>query len=126
MSTTCFFQCIAYGGDADHPSAECPEAKDASYEEAVQAVRTMFKFDRYSGCFTCGMPQELCQTFVRTSHGMTKSRDVPVCTYGRALFEAAGVLIANLYRTRQRRNRLWRELGIVRGSEEQRTQQGKT
>lgn len=112
MGTTCF-QCLAFGRDAAHAPSDCIEPRDASYEEAVQIVRTTIKFDRYSGCFTCGMPQELCQTFVRTSYGMAKSRDSMSCTYGKALFEAAGVLVANIHRTRQRRIRLLEELGII-------------
>jgi superfamily II DNA helicase RecQ len=123
ISATCF-QCMAYGSDASHLPSECPEPRDTSYEEAVQAIRKTISFDRYSGCFSCGMPQELCQTFVRTANGMTKSRDQRDCTYRKGLFEAAGVLIAELYRTRHRRSRLYEELGLVQGQAQRGTQQG--
>ena len=113
ISTACF-RCAAHGSDGGHARADCPEPGDPSYEEAVQAIRTTVRFDRYSGCFSCGMPQELCQTFVRTTHGMAKSGDRRGCTHGKALFEAAGVLVAEVYRTRQRRCGLHRELGLVR------------
>ncbi|THW91892.1 hypothetical protein D6D18_06444 [Aureobasidium pullulans] len=93
MDQRCF-QCAAYGSNDNHASADCPGGKDASYGEAVSAIRTTISFDRYSGCFLCGMPQELCQTFVRTATGMAKSRDKKNCTYGKALFIAAAVLIA--------------------------------
>ena len=63
------------------------------------------------------MPQELCQTFVRTTTGMTKSRDGKSCTYGKALFTAAAVLIAKLYRTSHRRLELYKDLGLVQGLE---------
>ena len=69
------------------------------------------------------MPQELCQTFVRTATGMTKSRDGKSCTYGRALFTAAAVLIAKVYRTSHRRVKLYKDLGLVQGLDS--TQQDK-
>ena len=70
------------------------------------------------------MPQELCQTFVRTANGMTKSRDQRDYTYQKGLFKAAGVLIAKVYCTRHRRIRLYEELGLVHGQALNQTQQG--
>uniref|UniRef100_A0A7N2N6W0 DNA 3'-5' helicase n=1 Tax=Quercus lobata TaxID=97700 RepID=A0A7N2N6W0_QUELO len=122
MDRRCF-QCTAYGSDDSHASTGCPEGKDASYEEAFGAIRTTISFDRYSGCFSCGMPQELCQTFVRTATGMAKSRDEKDCTYGNALFIAAAVLIAKVYRTSHRRAKLYKDLGLVQGLDS--TQQDK-
>jgi hypothetical protein len=122
MDQRCF-QCAAYGSDDSHASTDCPEGKDASYEEAVSVIRTTVSFDRYSGCFSCGMPQELCQTFVRTATGMAKSRDEKDCTYGKALFIAAAVLVAKVYRTSHRRVELYKDLGLVQGLDS--TQQDK-
>jgi hypothetical protein len=78
-------------------------------------IRTTVSFDRYSGCFSCGMPQELCQTFVRTATGMAKSRDEKDCTYGKALFTAAAVLVAKVYRTSHRRVELYKDLANIVG-----------
>ena len=122
MDQRCF-QCAAYGSDDSHAFTDCPGGKDPAYEEAVDTIRTTIRFDRYSGCFACGMPQELCQTFVRTATGMTKSRDGKSCTYGKALFTAAAVLIAKVYPTSHRRVKLYKDLGLVQGLDS--TQQDK-
>jgi len=124
INTSCF-QCKAYGIKSSHSPTECPEERDSSYEEAVQTIRKAITFDRYSGCFACGMPQELCRTFVRTTAGMIKSRDEKVCTYQKALFEAAGVLVTRIYRTRSQRNSMYRVLGLDQEAEDEAGDTGK-
>ena len=113
LGITCF-QCVARGVDAAHPASECPLPKDASYEGAVQMLKTTITFDKFSGCFRCGIPQELCQSFRRTSKGIVMAGgNGNGCTYGKALFEAAGALLADIPRTRPMRERVWSQLGVA-------------
>lgn len=56
---------------------------------------------------------------------MIKSKDEKGCTCQKALFEAAGVLVTKIYRTRSQRHSMYRVLGLDQEVEDQEGDTGK-
>lgn len=114
LRTKCY-RCFGQGLDGNHTRDECSNPVHPSYDEAVNQLRRSIRFDRFSGCFACGMPQEMCQTFIRTPRGFGKSPNQRECTVGSCLFEAAAVLILESSRTRAEYLCLYQRLGLCKG-----------
>ena len=112
LSTRCY-RCTAAGLDNTHPGSDCSHPPDVLYQALIDKIRTTIRYDKYSGCYFCGMPQELCGSFVRTMNGMTKSREKRSCTYAGGLMEAAAIMISFTPRTRQKCNEFWRRRGVL-------------
>lgn len=83
--------CEAAGeGQSRHDIQQCWRQESRSAREAIKTVEEQIKFESYSGCFWCGVPQEICNRWERNSYGRyqrTKDRD---CQY-------RGVLIGGLW-----------------------------
>jgi superfamily II DNA helicase RecQ len=83
--------CEAAGdGQSEHDVRQCWRQESRSIKEAIQTVEEQVQFERYSGCFWCGVPQEMCNRWERNSYGRyqrAKDRD---CQY-------SGVLMGGLW-----------------------------
>ncbi|MGI4794563.1 MAG: helicase-related protein [Janthinobacterium lividum] len=112
LRTRCY-RCMGSGQDGFHLRIECSNAPNSLYQDTIDRIRRSIKFDRYSGCFTCGMPQEFCQTFVQTPKGFVRSRDQKECTVQTGLFDAAAALVYDSGERILEQNRLYERLGIV-------------
>jgi superfamily II DNA or RNA helicase len=75
-----------------HPVATCTAPDRASYEEMVQLIRRRIRYDRFSGCFRCGVPQSLCRRWIPTDRGF-RTRPDTECQFSTSLSEAAAVFL---------------------------------
>ena len=67
-------------------------------KEMIKAVEEKMRFEEYSGCFWCGVPQEVCNRWEDNGRGRYQRADGRDCQY-------RGVLVGGL-------------LGLVYGGEE--------
>jgi RecQ family ATP-dependent DNA helicase len=74
--------CEAAGdGPSEHDIRRCWRQESRSTIEAIRTIEEQIKFESYSGCFWCGVPQEICNRWERNSYGRyqrAKDRD---CQY---------------------------------------------
>jgi hypothetical protein len=62
--------CAAAGdGQSDHDIRRCWRRESRSAKEAIQTIEEQIKFESFSGCFWCGVPQEICNRWERNSYG---------------------------------------------------------
>jgi superfamily II DNA helicase RecQ len=82
--------CEAAGDDqSKHNVRQCWRAESTQVKEMIKAIEEEIRFEAYSGCFGCGMPQEICNRWESNSSGryqVTKEGD---CQY-------KGVLLGGL------------------------------
>jgi superfamily II DNA/RNA helicase len=82
--------CEAAGdGPSEHDVRRCWRPESRSTKEAIKAMEEQIKFERFSGCFWCGVPQEICNRWERNSYGRYQRARDGVCQY-------SGVLIGGL------------------------------
>lgn len=53
--------CKAAGREAEHEVGQCVAEQGRLAEEDRRGEQRMTKYDRYSGCFGCGLPQRICR-----------------------------------------------------------------
>lgn len=89
---------VAGDGQSEHDVRRCwrPESRQA--KEIIKAVEEKIRFEEYSGCFWCGVPQEVCNRWEDNGRGRYQRADGRDCQY-------RGVLVGGL-------------LGLVYGGEE--------
>jgi superfamily II DNA helicase RecQ len=82
--------CEAVGeGGSEHDVRRCWRQESRDIQEAIKSVEEQIKYERYSGCFWCGVPQEICNRWERNSHGRYQRTKEGDCQY-------RGVLIGGL------------------------------
>lgn len=91
-------------GARANPDTNC------SIERAIRIYQKSIKFESYSGCFTCGIPQELCQKWTAYQKGKYRKNDNIDCQYPLVLFEFLAIIkkgdpnglewLSDLYRRR--------------------------
>ncbi|EDN04237.1 predicted protein [Histoplasma mississippiense (nom. inval.)] len=47
----------------DHELYQCPHEESQEAKRWMMTVRSKIKYTRYSGCFRCGMPQSICNSW---------------------------------------------------------------
>jgi hypothetical protein len=83
--------CEAAGdGQSEHDVRQCWRQESRSIKEAIQTVEEQVQFERYSGCFWCGVPQEMCNRWERNSYGRYQRAKDGDCQY-------SGVLMGGLW-----------------------------
>jgi RecQ family ATP-dependent DNA helicase len=89
---------VAGEGQSGHDVRRCwrPESRQA--KEMIKAVEEKMRFEEYSGCFWCGVPQEVCNRWEDNGRGRYQRAEGRDCQY-------RGVLVGGL-------------LGLVYGGEE--------
>jgi RecQ family ATP-dependent DNA helicase len=89
---------VAGDGQSGHDVRRCwrPEGRQA--KEMIKVVEEKIRFEEYSGCFWCGVPQEVCNRWEDNGRGRYQRADGRDCQY-------RGVLVGGL-------------LGLVYGGEE--------
>ena len=102
--------------DERHPISACTNEKRPAFHDHVMKLRKTIQFASYSACFSCGMPQTVCDkwedggsdTFTRTGRS---------CQFGGLLFEALGGIFWPADRTRDRQAVVVREVAQRQGRE---------
>jgi superfamily II DNA helicase RecQ len=60
--------CEAAGeGQSDHDIRRCWRVKSTKVKEIIKAIEEEIKFEHWSGCFWCGVPQEICHRWESNS-----------------------------------------------------------
>jgi superfamily II DNA/RNA helicase len=82
--------CEAAGdGPSEHNVRRCWRQESRETREAIKTIEEQIKFESYSGCFWCGVPQEICNRWERNSYGRYQRTKDGDCQY-------RGVLIGGL------------------------------
>lgn len=91
--------CEAAGeGASGHDVRRCWRAESRQAKKTIKAVGDKIRFEEYSGCFWCGVPQEICNRWEDNGRGRYQRAEGRDCQY-------RGVLVGGL-------------LGLVYGGEE--------
>jgi superfamily II DNA helicase RecQ len=82
--------CEAAGeGQSDHDIRRCWRVQSTVVKEQIKAMEEEIKFEDWSGCFWCGVPQEICHRWESNSSGRYQRSEDGDCQY-------KGVLIGSL------------------------------
>ncbi|EDN04608.1 predicted protein [Histoplasma mississippiense (nom. inval.)] len=55
--------CASRKREFDHELYQCPHEESQEAKRWMMTVRSKIKYTRYSGCFRCGMPQSICNSW---------------------------------------------------------------
>jgi hypothetical protein len=61
--------CMAEGKENKHSVSHCEEEKGKMAENERQFAQKTIRYEPYSGCYKCGVPQDICQRFEDNGHG---------------------------------------------------------
>lgn len=81
--------CEAKGDDSSHDVRQCSQARSREAQERIKAIEEEIKFEKFSGCFPCGVPQEICHRWKSNGRGRYERNQEGDCQY-------KGVLIGSL------------------------------
>ena len=76
-------------GDPWHDLKECPQEEAREIEEYVQDASRGIRYERYSCCYHCGIPQGICERWVqKEEQGWWVQQDKGRCQYSGVLVRA--------------------------------------
>jgi len=91
LRTTCLL-CL-YTSRRVHLLQECPgNAQQGSYDEAVRYLQVKIRYDRFSGCYKCGLPQEICDWWESVPRGYQVVRE-RACQFPEVLIRGMAVFL---------------------------------
>lgn len=61
--------CFMSQREDSHSLMQCRQENSQSTQEVYMATRQMIKYEKYSGCFQCGLPQGICQRYEQRANG---------------------------------------------------------
>jgi hypothetical protein len=83
--------CEAAGeGESGHDVRQCWRIESRPGKEMIKAVEEKIQFEAYSGCFWCGVPQEVCNRWEDNGLGRYQRAEGRDCQY-------KGVLVGGLF-----------------------------
>jgi hypothetical protein len=83
--------CEAAGeGESGHDVRQCWRIESRRAKEIIKAVEEKIRFEAYSGCFWCGVPQEVCNRWEDNRRGQYQRAEGRDCQY-------KGVLVGGLF-----------------------------
>jgi hypothetical protein len=84
--------CEAAGeAESGHDVRQCWRIESREAKEIIKAVEEKIRFEAYSGCFWCGVPQEVCNRWEDNGRGRHQRAEGKDCQY-------RGVLVGGLFR----------------------------
>ena len=79
--------CMAEGkGDYGHSISQCKEQKGMMAESERQVAQRSIRFEAYSGCFKCGVPQDICERFEDNGRGGFRLKGGESCQFYGVVF----------------------------------------
>jgi superfamily II DNA helicase RecQ len=78
--------CMAEGRENMHSISQCKEEKGKMAENERQIAQRRIRFDAYSACFKCGVPQDICERFEDNGCGGFRMKDGVSCQYFGVVF----------------------------------------
>jgi RecQ family ATP-dependent DNA helicase len=83
--------CEAAGeGQSGHDVRQCWRTESRQAKEMIKVVEEKIRFEAYSGCFWCGVPQEVCNRWEDNGNGRYQRAEGRDCQY-------KGVLVGGLF-----------------------------
>lgn len=76
-------------GQSGHDIRQCWRAESTAAKEMIAKVEKKIRFAKYSGCFWCGVPQELCNRWEENGQGRYQRADDGDCQYKGVLVSSA-------------------------------------
>ena len=74
--------CFGRAEEDRHELMECEQERSRAAQEVYRRTRAMIRYEKYSCCFRCGLPQGLCQRYEqRTSEGFWQLKARQECQY---------------------------------------------
>jgi hypothetical protein len=86
--------CQQRGLDEWHGLEDCPRPEGQTAQQWARQVQAQLRYDRYSGCFGCGLPQAICEQWVDNGRGQWVQDSNRGCQYpkGTVISMVAGML----------------------------------
>ena len=98
-----------------HDTRNCWRAESRAIKEKIHQLEKEIKFERFSGCFWCGVPQEICNRWEQSENGRYQRVKGRECQYAGVLMAAVvGMSYSNEEVGKRWQMRL-REVGSERG-----------
>jgi RecQ family ATP-dependent DNA helicase len=97
--------CMVERRDSKHSISQCKNEKGKMAEEERQVAQRKISYEPYSGCYKCGVPQDICQRFEDNGNGgfqLKSGRDPPPCQY-------FGVIFGMLYGIKYGYSKVWED-----------------
>lgn len=80
-------RCRAWGeGCRGHEIEDCKGVDAAKVRTGLEIIQGLIRWERFSCCFECGVPQAICEGFESTADGGWKKRSDGSCQYRGVLF----------------------------------------
>lgn len=74
-------QCVQGGWTSGHNLLNCAQPLDPAKQQQARKLKKTIRYDRFSGCFECGLPQEICDMWVDNGHGGFRKSQTVKCQY---------------------------------------------
>jgi hypothetical protein len=86
--------CHEQGWDEWHGLEDCRRPESQRAQQWARQVQKQLRYDRYSGCWGCGLPQAICEQWVSNGHGRWVQDASRECQYpkGAVISMVAGML----------------------------------
>ena len=79
-------RCRAWGERCEgHNIKDCIEADAAEVQKGLEIIKSLIRWERFSCCFECGVPQAICKGFKSTADGGWEKRSDGSCQYKEVL-----------------------------------------
>lgn len=86
--------CKAAGRDARHSNGDCATEQGRQADTEMRDMLRAIKYDRFSGCFECGVPQAVCNRWERSGRNSYRQNKGEECQFRDVM---AGVLYGVKY-----------------------------
>jgi superfamily II DNA/RNA helicase len=74
--------CEAAGdSQSNHDVQQCQRLESAQVQEQIKIIDQQIKFEKFSACFLCGVPQEICHQWKSNGRGKYKRNEEGDCQY---------------------------------------------
>jgi RecQ family ATP-dependent DNA helicase len=95
--------CMAERKENTHSISQCEEEKGMMAENERRFAQRTIRFEAYSGCFKCGVPQDICERFEDDGGGGFRMK------HGGEQCQFFGVVFGMLYGVKYGYERIWED-----------------
>ena len=104
-------------GNSGHDVRQCRREESAAAKEMINSVEKKIRFAKYSGCFWCGVPQEMCNRWEENGQGRYQRAHNGECQYKGVLVSGVmGILFGSEVGIAERWCKRLAEQGVNEGS----------
>lgn len=88
ISQACAWCKVSGKTDSGHRLEECPRESAKSVREGVKYMQKEIVWEKYSGCFECGLPQTICNRWEESGDGGSWARGREGCQFSGVLIRS--------------------------------------